>query len=90
MLLQHNEENQIRRDRDMERNPILHAGGNWSAQRKPVRLGMDRQPKSLTNSVAIRGIEPVRSGERRVFRPLHQPHLPQAFHIGGMGFIMAY
>ncbi len=30
MLLQHNEENQIRRDMDMGRNPILDAGGNLS------------------------------------------------------------
>ncbi len=58
MLPQHNVENQIRRDRDMGRNPILDAGGNRSTRGKPARSGMDRQPNSLTNSVAIPGIEP--------------------------------
>ncbi len=52
------EENQIRLDRDMGRNPILDAGGNRSTRRKPARSGMDRQPYSLTNSVAVTGIEP--------------------------------
>ncbi len=42
MLLQHNEENQIRRDRDMGRNLILDAGGNRSTRRKLARSGMDR------------------------------------------------
>ena len=54
--LQCNQENKIRRD--MGRNPILDAGGKRSTRRKPVRSGMDRQPNSLTNNVAILGIEP--------------------------------
>ncbi len=57
MMLQHNE-NQKRWDRDMGRNPILDAGGNRSTRRKPARSGMDWQPNSLTNSMAIPRIEP--------------------------------
>ncbi len=59
MLLQHNKEYRTGiPDRDMGRNPILDAGGNRSTLRKPARSGMDRQPKSLPNNMAIPGIKP--------------------------------
>ncbi len=47
----------MRWDRDMGKNLISDAQGNRSARRKPVRLGMDRQPDSRTK-VPIEGIEP--------------------------------
>ena len=58
LLLQHNEENQIRWDRDMGRNQILDAGGNRGTRRKPATSGMDLQTNSLMNNVAILGIKP--------------------------------
>ncbi len=43
MQPQHKEENQIvRHDRDIGSNPILDAGGNPSARRKPARSEIDR------------------------------------------------
>ncbi len=69
--LQHNE-NQIRRDRDVGRNPILDAGGNRRTPEITCEVGYGLATKFAYEQRGDR----TRSGERGVFQSLHHPDLP--------------